>query len=227
MPLLAPWLIVQGKRVHRSTLRLPEAEGEKRGSCGTGTGFNLLLIGDSAAAGVGCKTQDEALAGQLAGLLSKHHQVNWQLVAQSSRTCAGVLDMVRNTELSLPSIDAVVISVGVNDVTKRTSYRQWQRDLNELTGYLRDKLGTAQIIYTGLPPMHHFPALPQPLRWFIGQQARQLDKLLARHCLTNENVHYLKLDLPFSAKYMARDGFHPNPTAAKIWAQRAADIIRS
>jgi hypothetical protein len=32
---------------------------------------------------------------------------------------------------------------------------------------------------SGLPPMHRFPALPQPLRWYIGSRARDFDRALA------------------------------------------------
>ncbi len=49
-----------------TVLRLPEAHGERSGCCGNGNELNLLIIGDSAAAGVGVDEQSEALASQLA-----------------------------------------------------------------------------------------------------------------------------------------------------------------
>jgi len=32
------------------------------------------------------------------------------------------------------------------------------------------------IAFSGLPPMNHFPALPQPLRALFGLRARRIDR---------------------------------------------------
>jgi hypothetical protein len=34
-------------------------------------------------------------------------------------------------------------------------------------------------VLSGLPPMHRFPALPQPLRWYVGSRARDFNRVLA------------------------------------------------
>ena len=62
---LAPVIIAQGLYVRRVTPRLPEPEGERSGVNGAGPPLSLLILGDSAAAGVGVATQDQALSGQL------------------------------------------------------------------------------------------------------------------------------------------------------------------
>jgi hypothetical protein len=41
----------------------------------------LLVVGDSAAAGVGAATQDEALSGQLAVALAPTFRLHWKLLA--------------------------------------------------------------------------------------------------------------------------------------------------
>ncbi len=80
---LAPILLWQGRKVRQRTLRLPEAGGARTGSLGQGLPLRVLLLGDSAAAGVGVGRQEEALAGQLAAQLSSEYQVAWQLLAES------------------------------------------------------------------------------------------------------------------------------------------------
>jgi hypothetical protein len=62
---LAPILLCQGKYVRRVTPKLPEADGPRFGEAGVGKPLRLLVLGDSAAAGVGVNTQQEALAGHL------------------------------------------------------------------------------------------------------------------------------------------------------------------
>ena len=67
---LSPLLLAQGVYVRRVTPRLPEAPGSRSGVAGGGPSLKLLILGDSAAAGVGAASQDEALAGQLAVALA-------------------------------------------------------------------------------------------------------------------------------------------------------------
>lgn len=221
----APLLWWQGKRVRASTPRLPEAAGERSGNARQQPSLKLLLLGDSAIAGVGCETQAEALTGQLLQCLSDY-QVQWQLVARSSLTCAGVFALLQSTELIAPKFDVVVISVGVNDVTRRTSVQQWRRDLQRMTAYLQQQLGCQQVLYTELPPMHKFPALPQPLRWFVGNQARTLNTALEEHCQSHSGAEVLSFDIPYRPEYLAKDGYHPSPAAAQIWAAGAAQAIQ-
>ena len=223
---LAPILLYQGRRVKKSTLRLAEPPGQRCGTSGTAEPLSLLIVGDSAAVGVGCNNQQCALSGQLVNILARERQVNWQLIGQSSLTCEGILALLKSSRLKLDRVDTVLISAGVNDVTKRTSVKHWNMSLTELTGYLHQQLKAKQIIYTALPPMHQFPALPQPLRWYIGQRATMLDRTLKQHCVSHDGVSYLPLDLPFNAELMARDGFHPSSKAAGIWAEQASVLIR-
>jgi len=227
--LIAPLLLLQGKRVRARTIRLPEANGQRWGTTGNAnsTPLRALVLGDSAAAGVGCVSQQEAVTGHWVAALSSKHEVHWQLVAQSSLTCAGVLQLLKTTTLEFDKVDVVLVSIGVNDVTRRTSVRQWQQDLSALTQYLIHHLGATTIIYTALPPMHKFPALPQPLRMFIGNQAKRLNQALQAHCTQQANTHYLAFEVPFKEEYMAGDGYHPSAKAAALWGRAASTIITS
>lgn len=223
MLLLAPWLMWQGRQVRKNTLRLPEANGPRAGQSGTGEPLRLLILGDSAAAGVGCSQQHEALSGQLVAGLTERFQVDWQLWAKSSLTCAGILALAQQQASAAP-FDVVVISAGVNDVTRRTPRPQWRNDLQALTNYLRHERGAKQIIFTAIPPMHKFPALPQPLRWFVGQQAIALNNDLQAHC-QQAGCDYLTFDFPFQPEYMAKDGFHPSPKATTLWAEAVLSMV--
>ena len=62
--------------------RLPEAAGAARGpGRARARALRLLIVGDSSAAGVGVRTQDEALAGHLTRTLAQRsaRRVHWQL----------------------------------------------------------------------------------------------------------------------------------------------------
>ncbi|WP_339878041.1 SGNH/GDSL hydrolase family protein [Pseudidiomarina gelatinasegens] len=225
MLVLAPILLWQGKRVRRTTVRLPEASGKRAGVMGAGKSLRLLVLGDSAAAGVGCATQAEAVTGQLVQRLAETYRVSWELWAQSSLTCEGVCQLAEQHAGGV-KFDVVLVSAGVNDVTRRTALAKWQNDLSALTQLLRMEFQAQRIVFTALPPMHKFPALPQPLRWFIGRQARELDTELKHHCQRHD-CDYLALDLPFAAEYMAADGFHPSAQAARLWARGVSDLLQN
>jgi lysophospholipase L1-like esterase len=220
---LAPLLAAQGRGVRRRTPRLAEPAGPRSGEQGTGPALSLLLLGDSAAAGVGAATQAEALSGQLVAQLGTKFRVRWKLEARTGLAVSDLLETVER--MGAQAFDVVLVSVGVNDVTGRTSTRQWRSSLARLVAALRERLGARHILLTGVPPMHLFPALPQPLRWYLGERARQLDLVLGEVAAADGASERLAPQQPLGRAAIAADGFHPGPPAYAAWASAAAAAI--
>lgn len=221
---LAPLLIAQGRHVRRVTPRLPEPTGPRSGSAGSGPCVRLLIVGDSSAAGVGASTQDDGLSGQLVSHLRSTFQVNWELRAKTGHAVKEVLEELEAA--SAESFDVTLIAVGVNDVTGRTSSKVWNAQHAKLVTLLKNKFGVRHILFSSLPPMHRFPALPQPLRWYLGMRAKQLNGLLQKIADADSQCELLQMNFPFEIQYMATDGFHPGPLAYALWGRRVADTIR-
>jgi lysophospholipase L1-like esterase len=221
---LAPLLAAQGLRARRAVVRLDEPPGARSGSEGTGTLLRLLITGDSAAAGVGATTQEEALSGQLVAQLRPVLQVHWKLLAQTGHT---VHDVIGQLHAAAPErFDVAVVSVGVNDVTGRTGSARWIARQAMLIDLLKSKFGIDHILLSSLPPMHVFPALPQPLRWYLGMRAKQLNGMLQAIAEADACCEFLQIDFPFEQSYIAADGFHPAAPAYSAWADVAARAIR-
>ena len=220
---LAPVLFLQAHRVRRSIPRMPEPPGPRRGLSGTGPRLKVLIAGDSAAAGVGASHQDEALAGQLVGSLSADYSVEWSLEARTGATTATTLRRLR--ELDEENFDVAVTSLGVNDVTAGSSRRSWRSRQRELRDLLRGAFGVSGIVVCGLPPVHGFPALPQPLRWYLGERARAFDIDLEADAEAEEGVRFLSLRFSEDPSEMASDGFHPGPAVYARWGRMAALAI--
>lgn len=242
---LAPVLVAQGRRVRRTTPRLPEAAGAREGLAHCATSppaaiapmaapFRLLIAGDSSAAGVGVDTQAQALSGLLPTRLAQAlgRPVTWRLVA---RTGAMIDDLTALLHaIPVQPFDAAVIAIGVNEVTARTPQKLWRARLDALATLLRTRFELPAIVFSALPPMHLFPALPQPLRWYLGTQARRLDATLARWAdeQAPKGVRRIAIDLgaqDASARragggdaLVASDGFHPGPRAYRAWAEGLA-----
>jgi len=221
---LGPLLVAQAMRVRRNVVRLEEPPGARSGSEGAGAPLRLLITGDSAAAGVGARTQEEALSGQLVAQLRQTSRVQWKLVAQTGHTVRDVIGQLR--ALSPERFDVAVVSIGVNDATGRTLSAQWIERQATLIELLKAKFGVAHILLSSLPPMHVFPALPQPLRWYLGMRARQLNGMLQSIAEADPSCEFLQIDFPFEQRYVATDGFHPAAPAYSAWAAIAARAIQ-
>jgi len=221
---LGPVLLAQGRHVRRTTPLLAEPEGAREGITGSGPLLRLLVLGDSAAAGVGARTQDDALSGQLAVTLAPTFRLQWKLLAFTGATTADILGRLRQEAAA--DYDVVVTSLGVNDVTARLSLATWRRQQLELVDLLTRRFDTRRILLSGLPPMHRFPALPQPLRWYIGSRARDFDRVLAEVAASRPGCEFLALGHEMmDASAMASDGFHPGPPIYALWAREAARRI--
>ena len=220
---LAPLLLWQGRHVRRVTPRLPEAEGPREGSVGQGPPLRLLVLGDSAAAGVGVSCQDEALTGRLLSELASRYTVHWRLLAHTGDDLAQVAQ--RLPAWAGEVYDVAVLSIGVNDVTGRTPPARWVQGYADLLARLQRDHGVRLSVLTPVPPMHLFPALPQPLRWYMGQGADRLNLALCALAEQTPGCRLLDMPFPMDPGLMASDGFHPGARANLLWARAAAAAI--
>ncbi len=185
--------------------------------------MRVLITGDSAAAGVGAPHQQQALAGQLPPRLAQSFAcpIEWSLVAHTGLTVESLCGLLAQQDPE--AYDLVLVSIGVNEVTAGTDVSAWQSRLGGLHELLTVRLGARCVLYSGIPPMHRFPALPQPLRWFLGRRARRLDQALAQWVTHAPGAHWVQLpDLPLEA--IAADGFHPGVQAYQAWAEVVVPI---
>ncbi|WP_374666588.1 SGNH/GDSL hydrolase family protein [Acinetobacter sp.] len=224
---LIPALIVQGYRVKKNTPRLPEPEGLRDGHTGIGTPLSILILGDSAAAGVGVETQQDALLGAVIDELKMDYAIDWKLHAKTGDGTSQIIQNIHTLENR--HYDVVLTSVGVNDVTKLMSAKSWVKKQQDLYRLIQQKFNPTLVVAAGVPPMHLFPALPNPLSWLFGQYAKQMNAELAHLVHTRSNMQWIEYDLH---KYqalnldMAVDGFHPSKEIYQIWGKAAADLIR-
>jgi lysophospholipase L1-like esterase len=203
---LFPLLLAQGLWVRRRTLRLPEPDGERLFESPTfceKSGVNVLVLGDSAAAGVGVTHQQHALSGLLYSALSNVGSARVVLLAKTGYTSEDVLNMLQNA--SVEKFNVALISVGVNDVTHFTSLRRWQQQCQQIQALLARKFQCNLIIFSELPPIHLFPAIVQPLRWVLGQRAKLFNQAL-QDVVCSQNAKgeassvFLPLDIMYNPK---------------------------
>ncbi|MFN3899189.1 MAG: SGNH/GDSL hydrolase family protein [Alishewanella aestuarii] len=220
--LLWPLLLWQGKRLRKLAVRLPEAAGDRAGSIAASNAaqqpvLKVLICGDSAAAGAGIASQQQALAGYLTRALAVANSVEWQLVAQSGLCCNGLVKLLQG--LPAQRFDQVYVSIGVNNVTALTGNRQYREQCRELLTLLSTRFQSPQIIISAIPPMQQFTALTWPLNQWLGLKARLLNKVLTQELAQWPNAVMVDAKLPLSPELLAADGFHPSAKGAALWAQ--------
>ena len=194
--------------------------------------LSLYLIGESTVAGVGARTHELALSGQLALRLAEAlaRPVHWGALGLISARARDCLELLVELEL-IPRLerapaDLIVFALGVNDTTKLTARAQWREALDQIVQRVREKT-SCPILFTSLPPMEHFRALPQPLRVMLGARARMLDGDIARIAHRSPGVHHHHAELEFEPDYLASDGFHPSELGYARWgAQLAVQAAR-
>lgn len=241
---LAPIYLYQANQVKKSALILPEPKGARHGKLMINEHLpdtkplNIKVVGDSSAAGVGCKLQTEGLAQNLVINLQSHFKnqtansnysaIHWSLNAKSGDSSFDLLK--RLFVLPAQPVDVMVICIGVNDVTKNMSLKQWQKNIHDIIAISQRKFGARFIIFSSLPLMGDMPALPLPLNHFLGAKARQLDEDLKRSCENTDGVYYFaprltNTDTKNISPMFASDGFHPSLIAYQLWASQLADHI--
>lgn len=224
---LVPALLIQGYHVKKKTLRLPEPQGKRKGVMGQGKALSVLILGDSAAAGVGVEQQQDALLGSLLHELQHDFEVHYQLEAKTGDTTVQVLARIQQLENQY--FDVVISSVGVNDVTKLVSAKKWIRQQQVFYQAIENKFTPTLVLVTGVPPMNLFPALPNPLGWLFGQYSTAMNRELAKFVQNKQNYQLVQFDLAhFKALNlkMADDGFHPSKEIYQLWASELANKIK-
>jgi lysophospholipase L1-like esterase len=183
------------------------------------------MLGDSSAAGVGVAEQSQALAGFLPPALARHAKVRvqWQLLARSGWTSAQCLEQLRGH--AAMRADIAVVVLGVNDVVDQVPSQRAVAARQAIANRLRNAHGVAHVVFAPLPPVHHFPGLPQPLRWVAGRDARRHDDAVAAWARTRGDVSHLPIELPLNRELMAADGFHPGQAVYRICGTALAQHI--
>ena len=205
--------------------RLPEAAGERDGVVGRGPLLRLLIVGDSSAAGVGVAVQSQALAGHLPKALAAQTaaRVRWRLLARAGLTSAQCLDQLLS-DVALHA-DVAVVVLGVNDVIDQVPSQRAVAAREAIANRLRNGHGVAHVVFAPLPPVQHFPGLPQPLRWIAGRDAKRHDDAVAAWASTRADVSHVPIDLPLNTALMADDGFHPGEPVYRICGTVLAEHI--
>ena len=223
---LFPVVFSQAFALRRHALRLIPAFGSTEGRVGRGEPLHLLAIGDSIIAGVGARRIQQSTVGQVARFMSGRleREIHWHAAGVIG---AGARRVRRDVVPTLPPTryDAIIVSVGVNDVLKLERSARFRRQLMKLVHDLRAHSPDAVIGYIGLPPLDEFPKLKRPLRWIVGYRVRKFDAA-AREALTRiPNALHIPVRFSPRPDMFTADGLHPSETSQRRLAKIIAGAL--
>ena len=223
---LFPILLPQALYVRKTAPRFGAAAGPVTGSVGSGKPVRLIAIGDSIVAGVGAETLDGALVGQTAKSLAHalDARVEWQAIGKVGLNSAKVLDQLVPC-LPRESANFMIVSVGVNDITSLTTVPAWRRNLHALLASLVEHSPGATIAVAGIPPLHGFPLLPEPLRAVTGLRGRSFDNVGQRVVRQFASVVHVPVDFDPDPAQFAADGYHPSPESYREFGAAMSESL--
>ena len=200
--------------IKQTAVRFKDADGPAQGRLEGQEPLRLCGIGDSIISGVGCQTLDRALIGCTARALSARYErgVDWQAIGRTGATTSGIAKYLV-PKLPKTEVDVFLVSAGVNDITALKRLSSWSTALKELIQSLHDHSPGARIMVLGIPPIHCFPLLPQPLRSVLGFRARSFDQAAVALVQSLDHAVYVPFEGDFPQQKFAPDGYHPSEKA--------------
>lgn len=217
-----PAAVAQGLWLSRTITRLPEAEGPPHGIAGSGDPVELAIYGESPVAGVGVNTHQEGLGPAVAGQLARRLacSVRWRVVGRNGLKSGELSDLVKEDLDTNPAPEYALVCMGVNDAKGLTHPDRWVNNLMAV----RRQLNTAvlqRLLYSGVPRLGQFPALPRPLSLLLADRALRLEQALKTNLTDVERL--LAFTLDFEPDLFASDGFHPSADGFQLWGKALAD----
>jgi lysophospholipase L1-like esterase len=174
---LAFALLATEAKLARKTIGTPtEVAPLAAGSYGRGRRgdkpVHLVVIGDSAAAGLGCERADQTPGALIAGGIARdlRRRVDLDVVAVSGARSAD-LEVQVSRALRRP-VDIAVVIIGANDVTNRVPIPSAARDLTRAVTRLR--AAGADVVVGTCPDLGTVKPVMQPLRTIARQWSRRL-----------------------------------------------------
>ena len=224
--LLFPFVLPQAITVRHKAPRFPGAAGPPNGSAGEGKRLRILAVGDSIIAGVGAKDLSRALVGQTASQLSMRLgcRVRWEARGKIGVNAGQVLRRIL-PHLACPEADAILLSVGVNDVTGLTRVAVWRRNLEMLLAALHRHAPRAVVAVAGIPPLKGFPLLPQPLRALFGLRGEAFDRVLRKVVSQHPFAVHVPLDFAPHPDHFSADGYHPSEQSYQTFGRMMTDHL--
>jgi lysophospholipase L1-like esterase len=218
-----PFLLLAGKKLRKNIPRLP-AYSEYLAFTQSHIASNLLIIGESTAAGVGASSVEKTFGSKISMLFT--HQHNVFNLGRNGLKAKSLTKLYEKNRERLPAqIDQSIILIGANDCFQFTSPRKFAEGLNRTFDLLINKLQCRAIIIPLIPPVHQFPAIPPILRFFLGIHRQVLSRQMMYLAEKEMKITFIHQNQKYDSAFFAQDGIHPSDLGYQKMAEVVAKSI--
>jgi len=219
-----PFFYFKGKKLRETIIKLkPQSEFLE-------LGFdkdvkNILIIGESTAAGVGASTQEKTFAAQV------YHQsdkaFNIYNLGESGLKAEKLKRLLAHAEQEIPEkFEYAIILIGANDCFKFTPPGRFKNQLVDFIQLLQNEKSVQKIIIPSIAPVQHFPSIPRIMRFFLGMHRNILTRELKS---LRKNIHGLDFNnfkFEMSSEFLATDGIHPSDKGYELMAKETIKLVQ-
>ncbi len=192
--------------------------------------FVYVALGDSTAEGMGASVPERAYTSIIfSSLKSRYRNAKYHNFARSG----SILKDVIKTQLpkALESkASLITISIGANDIIRRTKVEEFEKGLFYLLKTLQQKTEATVVIST-VPDLSFTPSIPTLLKKYSQYKAGKLNKVImsagrATNTITIDLFEDSGAILQAFPEAIASDGFHPSDFGYAIWANTILVTLR-
>lgn len=193
--------------------------------------FTYIALGDSTAEGMGASKPERSYANIVyASLKERYRLTKYYNFARSGAILADVVEKQLPKALDA-SPDLITISVGANDIIRRTKTDEYEKLLRKLLQTLQRQTNATVVIST-VPDLSLAPSVPKLLRTYSRYMANKLNEIIIK---TAEDTNTVVVDIFNDSRALLRifpeavasDGWHPSDLGYALWANSILVTLRN
>jgi len=193
--------------------------------------FSYVAMGDSTAEGMGASTPERSYAPIVySSLKERYRSTKYHNVARSGAILQDVLDKQLPKTIE-QNPDLVTISVGANDIVRRTRTDEYERLLRKLLRTLHQET-SATIVISTVPDLSLTTSVPKLLKTYSRFMASRYNEIIVRVAEETNTVlvdvfNDSKAVLKAYPEAIATDGWHPSDFGYALWANSILVTLRN
>jgi len=220
---LLPYLVYEASKVKKSAptlLAISERLVLK------GKTSEILLIGESTAAGVGATSTNFTLAGHIFNLFKGECTIS--NFAKNGIRIAETLPLFEAELAKISkSKEGIFIFLGANDCFQLTSPKSFAKSLAGLIERLEQLFQPNWIYLADIPPVQLFPAFSPLMQSYLHRQREFLRNEMKSISANRNNLIFEEIKLKLEKNFFAADGIHPSDLGYQLIAEFAFEGIQN
>jgi lysophospholipase L1-like esterase len=219
-----PVLYFKATKLRNSLVKLPQRSGFLE-LVSVNAESNLLIIGESTAAGVGATSLETTFASKIYGFTGGRFTI--LNLGQNGLKAENLQSLFKNSEKAVArSFSKTIILIGANDCFKLTPPRKFRQEIESFIRFLIAEKGVEDITIPMIPPVQDFPGIPKIMRLFLGWHRSILSRELV---LLEKKIPHLSFQNQkekFSVDFFSEDGIHPSDLGYEMIAASIVTKLR-